>query len=184
MARPKYPWHVLHISEVPELRLLERRLPDRLVLLSFCTTSDRFVQYTEYPGVVYNLHFGYEMVKEARMKFIKSSLQKARSADVPMACGDTKLSKDCPALFEFLTCSKNDDGSERKTSTMTVFYDQGSFKVFLNDRDSQMSLCVTSPTLSGLWDALDDAITSDDPGWRPIRQPSAPKRPGASQKKT
>jgi len=118
------------------------------------------------------------------MSFIKRSLAKATRVGVGVACADVALAKTHPALFEFLTCSKHDDGSERKVSTITIFFDAGQFKAFLNDRDSGQSLCVVGPTLASLWIALEASLTSDDPHWRPIPQAGSPRGPGGPKKKT
>lgn len=177
-------WEVLHLDQFPELRLLEWRGKHSLKLLAFSTRTGKFLCMEEYPGVVYNLHYKYDCVKECRVKFIKQSLAKAANEDVPMACGDHVFAKKCPALFEFVTCGKQEDGSDRKTSTITICYFDGAFKAFLNDRDSGMSTCVTAPTITALWDALESRITSSEPGWRAIPQGGQRRGPQKPQKKT
>jgi hypothetical protein len=118
------------------------------------------------------------------MKFIKQSLAKASTDEIPMACGDHVFAKKCPALFEFVTCTKHEDGTDRKTSTITICYFDGAFKAFLNDRDSSMSTCVTASTLATLWDALESRITSAEPGWRPLGQPGQRRSQRGPTKKT
>jgi len=117
------------------------------------------------------------------MGFIQRSLAKAKTVGPASACADTALAKSHPALFEFLTCTKNDDGSVRKVSTVTFYFDQGQFKCFLNDKDSMKSLCVVAPTMNALWIALEASITSADPGWRDITPQGQSVRQKATQKK-
>jgi len=177
-------WIILDLPEYPTIRVLERRMPDRLVLLAWCSESGRKLGYEEFPGVKYNVYLTLKEVWRCRMKFIKDSLAKGKMADVPAACGDATLSKKYPALFEFLTCNRDDEGRERKTATLSIFYHDGQFKCFLNDRQEECSTCVTATTLNGLWEALESRITSSEPGWRALRQQGGGKGHRGQTKKT
>lgn len=173
----------LSIPEHPELLIVELDRPTHTVLQSWLREGLIPLCRTVYPGIVYDV-YRLEKIKEIRMGFISRSLAKAKTVGPMAACADLKLAKEQPALFEFLTCTKNDDGSSRRVSTITLYFDNGQFKAFLNDKDSQKSLCVVAPTVQGLLIALEASVTSDEPQWRDLPQPGAPKRPGGSQKKT
>lgn len=79
---------------------------------------------------------------------------------------DMAFAADFPATWEFLTCCQLANGVARQTATVSLFAADGVFKAFLNDRETGKCLCVASRTVVGLWDALEAALTSDDPGWR------------------
>lgn len=98
-------------------------------------------------------------------KFIKKSLASHAKVAERNAFVDPEFLKSYPALGEFLTLSV-DDGKARETATLTVFFQDGAFKAFLNDRHSNAALCAISPTFDGLWVALEELITSDAPPWR------------------
>jgi len=77
-----------------------------------------------------------------------------------------------PALAEFLTSSKYDDGSPRQCPTITVFYDHPLVKVCLNDRDQGLAAFVTAATVEGLWAALEEGLAKDSLDWRASQRPS------------
>ncbi len=91
----------------------------------------------------------------------------ASSESNPTTLKDDKFVKDYPTLWEFLT-TRSVDGTPRQPSTLTVFADLDAFKCFLNDRDTGLSLCVTADAFLGLLRALERALVSPEPGWRPI----------------
>lgn len=90
-------------------------------------------------------------------------LQSARGKGVP--CGDKEFLKRFPAVAEYMTCSL-DEGKARRTTTFNLFFEEGVFKVFANDRETNYALCVTADTFAGLWEALEARLASDEPGWR------------------
>jgi len=177
-------WVLLDLPQFPQLRVLELRQKRGIALIAFHVETGVFLGRNDYPTIVYDPHHNLQPVYEVRMKFIKQSLAKANDNNVPVACGDATFAKKCPAVFEFVTCSRHEDGSSRITSTITITYHEGMFKAFLNDRDSQKSTCASAATLATLWEALESRITSEDPGWRALPQHGGPKRQGGQGKKT
>lgn len=103
--------------------------------------------------------------------FIKRALASVpQNGAAPLA--DAHFQETYPALFEFMTCTRIDlDGREqsRLTATVNVFVQDGFFKAFLNDRQTGRSLCVAAVTFTRLWEALEEALTSDEVPWR-LRQ--------------
>jgi len=169
--------------EAPGIELCRWQRAHCLTLQSWTAEGWIPLCRTVYPGFVLGV-MTLPKYRSIVMGFIQRSLAKAKNVGPTAACADVQLAKQFPALFEFMTCVKHEDGSSRKVSTVTLYFDQGQFKAFLNDKDSLKSLCVVGPTLASIWIALEASITSDDPQWRDLSQPSAPKRPGAFQKKT
>lgn len=113
---------------------------------------------------------------EMKMKFIKASLARAAGMGPDAPPRDPDFANQHPALCEFMTLTRVDAKTVRKTATLNVFFEQGVFKAFLNDRETRKSLCVVSDTFLGLLVALEASITSDDPGWRnlPDHNPGIP----------
>lgn len=75
----------------------------------------------------------------------------------------------CPAVWEFLTVTEIDLvdlKQKRQTSTLSLFVQDGMWKVFLNDRETQRCVCVAARSLAALWDTLEACLTSDEVPWR------------------
>jgi len=77
------------------------------------------------------------------------------------------LSTRLPALWEYLTLHRWEDGRDRRTSTLLLFVDQGSVKVCLNDRDAEASLWVAGRGLEEVLEALETTLRSGSGEWRP-----------------
>jgi hypothetical protein len=69
---------------------------------------------------------------------------------VPTPC--TEFVERWPELYLWLTQEAYEDGSDRKTSSLSLFFDGGLLKVMLNDRDTGR---VAFTTAEGLLDACD-----------------------------
>lgn len=82
------------------------------------------------------------------------------------SCPDAKLMKAYPTLVEYLVTVKWDDGSARERSTVTLFIEDGSVKLALNDRDLSRSLYVTADSLDEALGALEEALKDDSADWR------------------
>lgn len=83
---------------------------------------------------------------------------------VPMPDEEFVLSY--PVLTTFLCDSAYDDGSLRERSTLTVFVEDGSIKVALNDRAEARSLYVAAQTLPEALELLERGVNADQPPWR------------------
>lgn len=105
-----------------------------------------------------------DLVSDFIKRALKSMPQNG-AASVP----DEHFRETYPALFDFMTVTRIDlDGREaaRLTATVNVFVQDGFFKAFLNDRQTGRSLCVAAVTFTRLWEALEEALTSDEVPWR------------------
>jgi len=78
------------------------------------------------------------------------------------------------AIWSFLTQRAWEDGNERQTGTVLLFWEQGRLKACLSDRDAQAVGFVTLEGLSDPFDELENALRSDHIDWRAHR--SANKR--------
>lgn len=68
-------------------------------------------------------------------------------------------------LLDYLTMLV-DPGGERQTSTLTIFAEEGQWKVCLSDRETGMVLFRSGETLFATLDALEKACTSGRADWR------------------
>ena len=71
-----------------------------------------------------------------------------------------------PALHEYLSLGTNADGTPRRTATLTLFTEHGSWKCFLNERDAGASLCASGDTVSGALSALEVMLEAENTPWR------------------
>lgn len=69
-------------------------------------------------------------------------------------------------LWEYLTLSRFEDGSPRKTSSLTVFADDGCLKAVLKDRDASLCLWAAAPSMTGLFTLLDSMLNNPETAWR------------------
>lgn len=73
----------------------------------------------------------------------------------------------CPTLAEFLESTTFGDGSPRIVPTLTLFLEQGVLKACLNDREEGMIAFISAGSLTGLLEALEEALILDTLDWRP-----------------
>jgi len=71
-----------------------------------------------------------------------------------------------PTLYEYLTCSEWEDGSHRETATLLLFLDSGVLKACINDRAMGRNMFVAGSSLQGALAAAEEALRSENPGWR------------------
>lgn len=79
---------------------------------------------------------------------------------------DAELSRDYPAIHDYLTAIRDDDGTPRRTSTLTVFCEAGGWKTFLNERQINASLCASGSTLSEALSGLEVMLEAENTPWR------------------
>lgn len=83
---------------------------------------------------------------------------------------DEKFGKQFPAITEFLTVSVLGDGQTRTPSSITMFFEEGLFKLCLSERDRNLTLWATGPTLQDAFKTLEGRLSSPRPEWRRGRQ--------------
>jgi len=88
----------------------------------------------------------------------------------------TAFQKNYPVLWEFLSATAYEDGSERRLPTITLFLGPDGLQACLNDRDQGVAAFVTSTTLEGLWAALEEGLKKDGLDWRRSSPPQNKKR--------
>jgi hypothetical protein len=102
--------------------------------------------------------------------FVMAWVRQVRRPDVGQ--GATSLAVDpvwvheFPALHEHLVLSTHSDGAERRTSTLTLFCELGTWKCFLNERDTDASLCASGDTIANTLSALEVMLEAENVPWR------------------
>lgn len=99
-------------------------------------------------------------------KFLGSAKAKPTTVKAGLAAVDAEMSKQYPALMEFMTITVNDDKTPRETATVLIFAEAGLFKGCLSDRETQQTLWASSDTFEGLLEALEAMLQSGSPQWR------------------
>lgn len=80
--------------------------------------------------------------------------------------GDMEFRTSYPALAEYLTCEQYPDGTPRQKATLSVFHEDGVFKMCINERDQGLVLFVAEERYSVLLEALELVLQEDRPPWR------------------
>lgn len=83
---------------------------------------------------------------------------------------DPQFEKRFPRVWEYLTLLHFDDGSARELSKLSIFVENGKFKVALNDAAEKASLYVSGDTVDGVLKALESTLGHDNPEWRAWNQ--------------
>jgi len=71
-----------------------------------------------------------------------------------------------PLLTEYLFTCRWADGSNRVTSTLSIFTDGESLKVVLNDRDNNRSAFFSDRTWALIFDTMEMALKEDRVDWK------------------
>lgn len=87
--------------------------------------------------------------------------------DVPR---DAVYAQRHPTLWSHLTQTTWPDGSERATSSLLIFQQDGCLKGMLRDREAGLCLWVAAPGLGALFEVLESALGDPRTEWRVDRQ--------------
>jgi len=82
------------------------------------------------------------------------------------AATDEGFAKKYPTILEYLTTTKWDDGTAREASKLSLFIEDGVFKVAVNDVDLKRSLYTSGETLEGALRATEKALQMPEADWR------------------
>ncbi len=132
----------------------------------YCLEGVRQRRY--YPG-----HRGYrDGIKTSPWR--ASIMQRRRERDQEsgkqqLAALGFAFSQEFPSLFEHLSDTTFDDGSERETSTVLLFVDGGQWKACLHDRQEGLSLWVSGATYGDVMSALEADLAAGGGSWRSDR---------------
>lgn len=117
----------------------------------------------------------YQLAREEMSKFIKKAVVKFTAAGPGPVPKDPDFAKEYPAAWEFLSLDK-DDNKPRQTATMTMWVQDGMWKLSFNDRETNLGMFLTAPTFAKLLAVLEAALVCDDPPWRTRQQDGSTSR--------
>lgn len=92
---------------------------------------------------------------------------------------DESFQQSYPVLFSYMCDLCYEDGTARKTATLTLFADEGTLKGSLNDRDNERSLFLTARSLMELLDSLETALCDAKTVWRAYKADYHPQKRGS-----
>lgn len=125
--------------------------------------------------------FSYFQKETLLMSWLKKLRRPEDSPGGGSAATDSDWMSDFPALHDYLTLLQDPDGGPRRTSTLAIFAESGSFKIYLNDRESGASLCASGGTIASALSALETMLEGDTAPWRFSDRPRP--EPGRKGKK-
>lgn len=121
----------------------------------------------------YKGHKGYRACKgsneceDVMAKFLKkpASQQRVDHGDC-VAAQMSSIDCEIPALVEFLSLGRWEDGKPRKTGTLLIFAEDGLWKACVADRDGNQVAFVSSDSFKGILDEVNDKILQGELEWR------------------
>jgi hypothetical protein len=93
-------------------------------------------------------------------------VDKSNGQALDVAASDELLSRDYPAVAEYLTAAKWPDGKVRQVSTLLLLAEDGRFKLMVNDRANGRSAWFSGETVLGCLEAAERALSEDRVDWR------------------
>lgn len=116
--------------------------------------------------------------RERSVRFLRKPSPDAPSPEgVNLGEGD-HFWDELPALREWMGTCKWDDGSERTVPTLLMLWQDGAWKLCLNDREEGRSCWVSSSCVLGALQALEEVLAEGTAEWRR----SQPKPAGRKQR--
>lgn len=175
---PRSPQLCLNNAHVRFFLLTDGPASGRCGAMSFCVVARASgwcpLCYSGLRGRrVYSGHYGQLPVRMSRWRKYMSGLKRAPKpvgpVSSPSPAGEPACRMELPTLTDFLILGTWPDGARRLLGTASLFWEDGSFKLWLNDKDGLRCCCISSPSMEGLFTAADSRLASDDLEWRRAR---------------
>lgn len=103
------------------------------------------------------------------MSLLKRSVSTTAASAPPLSSSLVECLINLPCLYEFLTLQLWEPGSPRKPGTVSIFWEDGVWKCWLNDKDASRSACASAPCLQSLLLKVDQKLMEDSLEWRKAR---------------
>lgn len=99
-------------------------------------------------------------------KFVKQVTAAVSGKGSPAEPVDPEFRTLYPALFEYLTVRTWGGGKARETATLTVFCEQDTWKISINDRANHRTCFVSGDTFKAVLAAVEQGLAEDSHSWR------------------
>lgn len=103
--------------------------------------------------------------------FVRRPSSSEAGAAPTAAASDPVFQSRCPALWEYMTLTAWEDGSDRQPATLILLVEEGRWKGCVSDRAAGRVGWRSHETLAGLLEALEAALASDSMDWRKAKAP-------------
>jgi hypothetical protein len=107
-----------------------------------------------------------ELFWRFKAMFMKKALAAIKKNAGGLKGPEDKWLEPFPALKEFMTARKGEDGKERTPSPLSLSFDAGVFKGLLKEVDEGLMLWASAGSYQGVLEALEGQLTSEAPDWR------------------
>ena len=118
------------------------------------------------------LEMTYGDLKREAEKMLKKPTKTSGGVGARVVVSDAVLEERCPTVLQYLQNDTYEDGSPRRTSTITLFVEDGRVKACLNDRDNDRTCFVTAESLLDVLDALEVSVLDEGTVWKEGRKPT------------
>lgn len=105
-------------------------------------------------------------LRDPAMKYLKQMADVAKRRRVKLSDEEEAFQARYVALGEYLTTDRWPNGDMRLTSTLSLFVDDGVWKVCLNDRQEELVLFATGDSMLGVLEALEATLRAGTGDWR------------------
>lgn len=116
------------------------------------------------------------MKRHWRKPYVKKPIVSEASGGSKLALADEASLKKYPTLVEYLTTLRWEDGTDRKPSSLSIFVEDGAWKVAVNDKDLQRSLYISGETLQDALGSVEKALRGENADWRAWNAAKGKKR--------
>jgi hypothetical protein len=103
---------------------------------------------------------------EEVVSFLEAALKGVSPDGYALEVSDPEFASKYPALHCFLCSTKTPKDAPRKTSSITLFCEDGGFKASLNERELGLSLYATGESVLGALEALETRLCAPKVEWR------------------
>lgn len=100
------------------------------------------------------------------VNYLQSAADAASQPLAETAAHDEEFCQENPATHAYLTHTVDDTGKPRRTSTLVLFSEAGTFKGTLIERQHDVQIWATGDTLKAVIDALEAELVNPRPQWR------------------
>lgn len=100
------------------------------------------------------------------MSLLRRSAKVSDSSPPPLPDGVPTCVFRLPALLEMITLGKWDDGAPRVRGSLSLFWEDGVFKLWINDKDGGRAASVSAASVEDLLLRAEGKLSEDSLDWR------------------